>query len=198
MFNAESTAEQVCSEWGHLAKDKYVLVTGASSGIGAEAARVLARSGAHVWLAGRDIAKTDKVKEDIRSTLSDPSRVHSIHLDLSSIASVRACVKEFLALKVPIDILLNNAGCMAVKDRTLTENNLEMQIGTNHFGHFELTNGLAPAFRSGTRVVNVSSMAHRRSPVLFEDVHFERTPYDPVAPPVPHSYMPSVTTNLRV
>lgn len=183
MFGAASTAEDVTAQWGHLIVDKNVLVTGASSGIGAESSRVFALAGANVWLAGRDVAKTAAVANEIAKVV-DPSKVHVIALDLSSISSVRACVDEFLSLYVPLDVLLNNAGCMAVQEKILTADNLEMQIGTNFFGHFALTQGLLPRLRAGSRIVNVSSMAHFRSPILFDDIHFSSTEYDAVSPPL--------------
>jgi NAD(P)-dependent dehydrogenase (short-subunit alcohol dehydrogenase family) len=102
-------------------------------------------------------------------------------MDLSSLESVRDAVAEFLSLGIPLHILLNNAGCMAVQERTETANGFEMQFGTNHLGHFVFTNGLMEALRAGapSRIVNVSSMAHRRGGVNFNDPFCLKS-YDPV------------------
>ncbi len=179
-FSATSTSEDIISLWGHVIKDKNVFITGASSGIGAEAAKCFGLANANVYLAGRDIIKTNKVAEEIKLLVADPSKIHSIELDLSDVASVRKCIQEFLQLNVHLDILLNNAGCMALQERTLSVNKLEIQMATNHFGHFELTNGFLPILNPNARIINVSSLAHFRSPILFDDIHFETTPYEPV------------------
>ena len=107
-----------------------MLVTGASSGIGAEAARVLAHAGANVWFAGRDVAKTQRVRDAVVAEVGAAAsgRLHVLALELSSLASVKKAAAEFLALGVPLHILLNNAGCMAVAARETTEDGFEMQV----------------------------------------------------------------------
>lgn len=179
-FSASTTAEEIITTLGIDLDGKNIFVTGASSGIGVECARVFAAVGANVWLAGRDVAKTTIVADIIRTQVADPSRVHVIALDLSDLSSVRSCVAEFAALKLPLHVLLNNAGCMAVQDRQETKNGFEMQLGTNHLGHFVLTNGLLDCLKAAgsSRVVNVSSMAHHRGGINFADPHFSAN-YDP-------------------
>lgn len=178
-FSASTTADEIISALGVNLDGKNVFVTGASSGIGVECARVFASVGANVWLAGRDVAKTTAVADAIRAQ-TDPSRVHVIALDLSDLSSVRTCISEFVALGLPLHVLLNNAGCMAVQDRQETKDGFEMQFGTNHIGHFVLTNGLLDCLKAAgsSRVVNVSSMAHHRGGINFEDPQFSRS-YDP-------------------
>lgn len=182
MFGAKTTAEEVIETLGVSLTNKNVFVTGASSGIGVETARVLAKAGANVWLAGRDVHKTQQVASNIATNDlgGDASRLQVMELDLSDLHSVRACVDKFLALEVPLHILINNAGCMALNDRELTKDGFEMQIGTNHLGHFVLTNGLLPCLQRGapSRIINVSSMAHHRSGIHFDNLQFE-TNYDP-------------------
>ena len=144
---------------------KTVLVTGANSGIGAAAARVLAAHGARVVLAVRN---TDK-GATAASTMSGSTQVR--RLDLASLDSVR----EFAAgWDGPIDILINNAGIM-IPPLSRTADGFEMQFGTNHLGHFALTNLLLP--RIGGRVVTVASSAHRMGRIDFSDLNWERKPY---------------------
>jgi NAD(P)-dependent dehydrogenase (short-subunit alcohol dehydrogenase family) len=144
---------------------KTVIVTGANSGIGAAAARVLAGHGAHVVLAVRN---TDK-GATAASTMSGATEVR--RLDLASLDSVR----EFAAgWEGPIDILINNAGIM-IPPLSRTADGFEMQFGTNHLGHFALTNLLL--HRIGERVVTVASGAHRMGRIDFADLNWERKPY---------------------
>jgi NAD(P)-dependent dehydrogenase (short-subunit alcohol dehydrogenase family) len=142
---------------------------------------VLAKAGANVWLAGRDVEKTRRVADAVAAECGDPSRVNVLPLDLSSLSSVRAAIAQFTSLGVPLHILLNNAGCMAVQQRTTTADGFEMQFGTNHLGHFVLTNGLIDCLKAGapSRIVNVSSMAHMRAGVNFDDPQLVKA-YDPV------------------
>ncbi len=100
-------------------------------------------------------------------------------LDLGSLASVREAAGWVLAEHPEVDILVNNAGVMAIPQRT-TADGFEMQFGTNHLGHFLMTGLIAPALLRGApaRVVSVSSRGHHLSPVVFDDIHFERRPYE--------------------
>jgi NAD(P)-dependent dehydrogenase (short-subunit alcohol dehydrogenase family) len=133
-FGPSTTAEEVVSTLGTSLSGRNIFITGASSGIGVECARVLANAGANVWLAGRNVSKTEAVAQKIVDECGDSSRVHVIELDLSDLSSVHRCVTEFTSLNVPLHILLNNAGCMAVQEREETKDGHEMQIGTNHLG----------------------------------------------------------------
>jgi NAD(P)-dependent dehydrogenase (short-subunit alcohol dehydrogenase family) len=136
------------------------VVTGATSGLGYATALELARSGAHVVLAARDKAKAATAAGAIGAEVPNAS-VSVQPLDLASLASIRAAA-ERLQTYGPIDLLVNNAGVMATPYR-LTEDGFELQMGTNHLGHFALTGMLLPLLRAAEapRVVTVSSMAHR-------------------------------------
>lgn len=160
-------------------KGKNVVVTGASSGIGAEAARVFAMAGARVFALGRDQAKTLAVVDTINAACGENAATF-VPCDLSSLASVRAAAAMINAKGMPLHVLLNNAGVMAIQERAVTKDGFEMQLGTNHFGHFVLTHELTPALKAGapSRIVNVSSGAHRRSGVVFDDIMLEKS-YDP-------------------
>jgi NAD(P)-dependent dehydrogenase (short-subunit alcohol dehydrogenase family) len=144
---------------------RSVIITGANSGIGRAAAAALARSGARVVLAVRDTAKG----KDAAATMAGETEVR--RLDLASLASVR----EFAAgWDGPIDILVNNAGIM-IPPKSQTADGFELQFGTNHLGHFALTNLLLPHITD--RVVTVSSSAHRAGRIDFDDLNWERKPY---------------------
>ena len=175
-FDRSATSDQVLE--GIDQTGRLALVTGASSGLGAESARALASRGAEVVLTGRDLAKTEAAAAAIRSATGNPE-VSVLELHLERPASVRACAKEFLARHGKLDLLLANAGVMACP-LARTAEGWELQFATNHLGHFLLTGLLAPALLAGARarVVAVSSAGHSFSPVVFDDVHFERRPYD--------------------
>jgi NAD(P)-dependent dehydrogenase (short-subunit alcohol dehydrogenase family) len=175
-FDENSTAEQVSE--GIDLRGVRALVTGASGGLGAETARVLALRGAAVTLTARDVPKGEKVAAQIRSETGNES-IDVLPLELAAPASVRACADAWRARHGTLQLLINNAGVMACP-LARTAQGWEMQFATNHLGHFLLTSLLLPALTAGApaRVVNVSSRGHRFSPVVFEDIHFERRPYD--------------------
>ncbi|WP_040872170.1 SDR family NAD(P)-dependent oxidoreductase [Nocardia exalbida] len=173
-FTAESTAAEVIA--GIDLTGRRAVVTGGSSGIGIETARALAGAGAEVTLAVRNLEAGRRTAADIAGTTGN-ERVLVASLDLSDQASVAAFVAGWDG---PLHMLINNAGVMAAP-LTRTPQGWEMQFATNHLGHFALATGLhgALAAAGGARVVSVSSSAHHRSPVVFDDIHFERRPYDP-------------------
>ncbi len=173
-FNAESTAAEVVD--GIDLTGKRVIVTGGASGIGVETARALAGAGAEVTLAVRDREAGERTAEDITATTGN-KQVLVARLDLADRASVRGFVG---AWDGPLHILVNNAGVMASPEMRTPEG-WELQFATNHLGHFGLTTGLHGALASagGARVVSVSSSAHHRSPVVFEDIHFRTREYEP-------------------
>lgn len=150
------------------------VITGANSGIGLEAARVLARRGARLWLACRNLDKAARAIEGLRVE-SPAASVQVRALDLSDLASVRAFAEATLAEVGDLHGLINNAGIMAIP-RRLTRDGFEMQLGTNHLGHFALTGLLLPALlrTPGSRVVTVSSAAHRMGRIHFDDLQLER------------------------
>jgi retinol dehydrogenase-12 len=136
---------------------KVFVVTGASSGIGRVTAEALAARGAKVWLACRDSAKSTPVVQSIRQA---GGKAELVQLDLSDLASVRACAASILAHDEPLHVLLNNAGLAGQK--RLTKQGFELTFGVNHLGHFLLTQLLLPRLlqQPHGRVVNVSSKAH--------------------------------------
>ncbi len=154
---------------------KRVIVTGATSGLGFETAKALAHHGAHVLIAVRDIAKGERAVEQIRAT-AHHAQLEIIHLDLSDLASVKACSQILLGQDRPIDVLINNAGVMAVPTRHTTKDGFELQFGTNHLGHFVLTANLLPLLRraKAPRVVSVSSIVHKSGKIDFDDLPCER------------------------
>ena len=175
-FGAETTASEVAD--GVDLRGKLALVTGGSSGIGQETARALAERGAHVVLTARDVPKGEGVAAAIRESTGNP-RVEVEELELGSLASIRAFAERFLSRHAALHILVNNAGVMAAPF-SKTSDGFELQFGSNHVGHFLMTCLLAPALTKGapSRIVSVSSRGHHMSPVVFDDIQFERRPYD--------------------
>jgi len=150
------------------------VVTGGNSGIGYEAARVLARRGGRVVLACRDPGKAKAALDAIASE-SRSAAAEALPLDLASLASVRAFAEAFRARYEALDVLINNAGVMALPRRQ-TADGFEMQLGTNHLGHFALTGLLLERLLESraARVVNVSSGAHKPGRIAFDDLQGER------------------------
>ena len=173
-FNAESTAAEVIA--GIDLAGRRAIVTGGASGIGVETARALAGAGAEVTLAVRNLGAGERTAADIIHSTGN-KQVFVAPLDLADQASVAALVAGWDG---PLHILVNNAGIMAAP-LMRTPQGWEMQFATNHLGHFALATGLyrALAAAGGARIVSVSSSAHHRSPVIFEDIHFEHRPYEP-------------------
>jgi NAD(P)-dependent dehydrogenase (short-subunit alcohol dehydrogenase family) len=167
------------------------VVTGASSSLGVETARSLARAGAEVTLAVRNTGAGVRTAEDITATTGNRD-LHVGALDLADRSSVAAFVNRWTG---PLHLLVNNAG-VVVSRLTRTPEGWELQFATNHLGHFALSLGLHDALAAGARqrgearVVAVSSTAHMRSPVVFDDIQFERRQYDPQA-----AYAQSKTAN---
>jgi NAD(P)-dependent dehydrogenase (short-subunit alcohol dehydrogenase family) len=174
-FGFGSTAAEVAA--GIDLSGKRAVVTGGSSGIGVETARELAGAGADVTLAVRDTAAGERTAADITATTGNPA-VHVGRLDLSDLASVAAFAADW---SEPLHLLVNNAGVMALPDLQLSRDGWELQFATNHLGHLALALGLhdALAAAAAARIVSLSSRAHLRSPVVFDDVNFSSRPYDP-------------------
>lgn len=154
---------------------KSAVVTGATSGLGYETARALAKAGADVILAGRDDRKGFQTAESIGREVTG-ARVRYEQLNLASLASVAAFAERMRSSMQSLDLLINNAGVMALPRRQLTADGFEMQFGTNHLGHFVLAARLMPLLRQakGPRVVSVSSIAHRSGFIDFTDLQGER------------------------
>jgi NAD(P)-dependent dehydrogenase (short-subunit alcohol dehydrogenase family) len=178
-FGAKSTAREVVA--GHDLSGRVAIVTGAATGIGVETARALAEAGAEVIIAARKPELGEEVANQINEEVG-MKRVSFGMLDLSSLEAVRHFAHRWGDRR--LNLLINNAGVMACP-LSRTVDGLEMQIGTNHFGHFLLSVLLAPNLVDGaehsghrSRLVSLSSIGHRRSPVNFEDPNYLTRPYD--------------------
>ncbi|XP_046753175.1 uncharacterized protein LOC124416289 [Diprion similis] len=174
---------------------RTVVITGANTGIGKETARDLYRRGARVVLACRDLNKANAAIEEVKSVppsnptreqfVGDPGEVVAYKLDLNSLASVRECAKHISTTESAVHILINNAGVMMCP-KGLTEDGFETQLGTNHLGHFLFTLLLLPKIIQSrkdsepcSRIINVSSMAHERGDINFNDLMSEKS-YSPM------------------
>lgn len=155
-----------------------VLVTGANSGLGLAAAKMFAAHGARVLMACRNAAKAEAAAVKVRATATGP--VEIVSLDLGSLASIDACATGVLKREAKLDLLINNAGLMAI-DEAKTEDGFEMQLGVNHLGHFALTAKLMPLLNAtpGARVVSMSSFGHRLGGrIRTDDLFFEQRGYN--------------------
>lgn len=148
------------------AAGKVVIITGANSGLGYETALALAGANAVVVLGCRSGRKCEEAKAAITS-VHPSAHVDSLVLDLSSFSSIRNFVTSFNSKYSKLDVLVNNAGVMAIPEREVTADGLEMQIGTNHFGHFLLTSLLYPSLSQDGRIINHSSGAHNMADPAF-------------------------------
>lgn len=169
-MSAKWTASDVPDQSGRVA-----VITGANSGIGYEAALVLAGRGARVVLAVRDLTKGRQAADRIRQAHSG-AQVEVQELDLTSLASVRAAAEALRAAYPTIDLLIDNAGVM-YPPKQVTADGFELQFGTNHLGHFALTGLLLDHLLSveGSRVVVVASIAHTiQADIHFDDLQWER------------------------
>ena len=186
-FGFRSTAMDVVR--GVDLSGKRAVVTGGAAGIGLETSRALASAGAQVTIAVRRVDAGEIVAAELRETTGNAS-VFVQRLDLVDPDSVADFAADW---KGPLHILVNNAGIMALPGLERTSEGWEMQFATNFLGHFALTLGLYDALASaeGARVVSVSSSAHTRGPVFFDDPHFNFIPYDPWL-----AYAQSKTANI--
>jgi NAD(P)-dependent dehydrogenase (short-subunit alcohol dehydrogenase family) len=157
--------EDIPSQQGRIA-----VITGTNSGLGFVTARELARAGATVVMTSRDPARGADAEQRLRAEVPTAD-VHLESLDLASLASIRAFAGRISATYKGLDVLVNNAGVMAIP-RAATADGFEMQLGTNHLGHFALTGLLLPRLvkRPGSRVVTISSAAHKVGAIRFDDL----------------------------
>ena len=158
---------------------KTAVITGATGGLGYETALALAGAGAAVVLTGRNDAKGQDAIQRIRGQFPN-AKISYETLDLASLASVAGFAARFAAAHVSLDLLINNAGVMALPKRQTTADGFEMQFGTNYLGHYALTAHLLPLLRRGNqpRVVNLSSLAHRSGAIDFDDLQGAKS-YNP-------------------
>ncbi|MGO7733140.1 SDR family NAD(P)-dependent oxidoreductase [Rhizobium leguminosarum] len=175
-FNATSTATEVLAEQD--LRNKRILITGISSGIGFETASALIARGANVVGSVRDAAAVaDSCAAIEVSASKSGGKLEVIELDLGSLASVRASADRLIAAGRKFDVIIANAGVMATPERR-TADGFELQLGVNHLGHFVLINRLGPLINEAGRVVVLSSTGHRAADVDFDDPNFDRGFYD--------------------
>jgi NAD(P)-dependent dehydrogenase (short-subunit alcohol dehydrogenase family) len=176
-YDRDTTTDEVLQ--GVDLSGKRIVITGTSSGLGRESARALASKGASITMLARNASKNEAAADTIRAQVPGAD-LETRAVDLTSLESVRTLAKDFLSDHSRIDVLINNAGVMVCPFGT-TSDGFEMQLGTNHLGHFLLTVLLAPALVGGepSRVVELSSGAHGMAGVDFDDLMFERREYDP-------------------
>jgi NAD(P)-dependent dehydrogenase (short-subunit alcohol dehydrogenase family) len=172
-FTRESTADEVIADAD--LSGRRAVVTGGASGIGVETARALAAAGAEVTLAVRNLEAGRQAAAGISAKTGNPG-VFVAPLELADRESVAAFAANW---EGQLDLLINNAGVMA-EPLNRTPEGWEHQFATNHLGHFGLALGLHPALAAAgnARIVSVSSSAHLRSGIVFDDIHFENRPYD--------------------
>jgi NAD(P)-dependent dehydrogenase (short-subunit alcohol dehydrogenase family) len=174
-FDARSTAEQVIS--GVDLTGRLAVVTGGAAGLGKETARALAAAGADVVIAGRNTAVLEAAVEELQAAAR--GRILGADLDLLSLKSVADFADRLAAMDRAVDLLILNAAIMACPLARSPEG-IESQLATNYVGHALLTSRLAPALLKApaARVIALSSNAHQMSPVVFEDINYDRRPYD--------------------
>jgi protochlorophyllide reductase len=171
-MTTEWTAADIPDQSGRVA-----VVTGANSGLGYHLALVLALAGAQVVLACRNVGRAESAVAAIRALAPD-ARVSFIRLDLADLSSVAAFSSRLTGEHGRLDLLVNNAGLMAV-DQSRTVDGFETQLGVNHLGHFALTARLLPVLLStpGARIASMSSMGHRSGHLVIDDLMFDRRGY---------------------
>ncbi|EAS04939.1 oxidoreductase, short chain dehydrogenase/reductase family protein (macronuclear) [Tetrahymena thermophila SB210] len=157
--------------------NEVIIVTGGNSGIGFETCKDLVRNGAKVILATRNEQRGQNAIKELNKIR--PNSSEFMKLDLSDLTSIRLFANEFKSKYNKLNCLINNAGIMAISTRVLTKDGFESQIGTNHFGHFLLTNLLFDVLKQTPqfRIINVSSRAHIRNTINLDDINFSNTPY---------------------
>lgn len=178
-FGATTTTDEVLD--GINLTGKLIVITGGASGLGQETARAMAAKGAQIIIPVRDLGRGEEAVTAIKTSVPD-AKIELMEMDLGSLESIRSFAKAFLDKQDSIDLLINNAGVMACP-KAETADGLEMQFGTNHIGHFLMTNLLMPAVLKGGgsgngRIVNLSSRGHHRDEVHFDDLNFDNREYE--------------------
>ncbi|KAL4629506.1 retinol dehydrogenase 12-like [Arapaima gigas] len=181
----------VCRSRARL-HQKTVVITGANTSIGKETARDMARRGARVVMACRDLTRGEKAAEEIRRSTGN-SNVVVKHLDLASLTSVRRFAAHYNEHEERLDVLINNAAGVMMCPKGLTEDGFETQFAVNHLGHFLLTSLLLGKLKNSTpsRVVTVSSLVHKGGKIHFDDLNFNKMPYNSLT-----SYRQSKLANI--
>ncbi|OBX18803.1 short-chain dehydrogenase [Erythrobacter sp. QSSC1-22B] len=174
-FGFDSTADKVLADKDLTGRTAFI--TGAYSGLGHETARAMGAKGASLILSGRDESKLEAAAKTIGDETG--AKVETLVCDLASLGSIRAAAEQALARFDHVDLLINNAGVMACP-LSRTADGFELQFGTNHLGHFLLTNLLMPLLEKGEnpRIVNLSSRGHHLDSVHFDDLNYAERDYD--------------------
>eukprot|EP01135_Chromosphaera_perkinsii_P006690 Nk52_evm4s559 gene=Nk52_evmTU4s559 len=174
-----TTADQIVADCEQLI-GKNIFITGSTHGIGTETVRSLARlNPSSIHMACRNEKLVQEVINEVQADTGF-ANIHNHKMDLCDLNSVRAAAEEFIALNIPLDILINNAGIMALPERTETAQGFERQFGVNHLAHFYLAKLLLPALKraasenGSARVVSVASTAHKMGDVVWDDVNFDQ------------------------
>jgi NAD(P)-dependent dehydrogenase (short-subunit alcohol dehydrogenase family) len=183
-FHAKTNGTDVAATFASAVRGRVILITGVSPrGIGSAIAKALAaQSPSLLIFSGRAPEKVQAVIDELKAEYPKVS-YRALQMDLGSQRSVRRAAKEVLAYPESIDILINNAGVMALPERTLSEDGIELQFATNHIGHFLLTNLVMPKLVAAakisslgaTRIINISSSAHALGPIRFSDYNFDKS-----------------------
>jgi NAD(P)-dependent dehydrogenase (short-subunit alcohol dehydrogenase family) len=157
--------------------NRVMIVTGATSGLGKEATKILAAKHARIIMAVRNTEKGEAVAAEFKKANPD-AKIDVRQLDLGSLTSVQSFADGMNASYDRLDVLINNAGVMACPF-SKTEDKFEIQMGTNHFGHFALTGLLMPLLKKtkGSRIVATSSIAHKQGNINFDDINWEKRNY---------------------
>ncbi len=167
-MSADWTAADIPSQDG-----RTIVVTGATSGLGLESALALARAGGRVLMAARNAEKAERARDEV-AAVATGAEPEVVTLDLADLGSVRAAAADIAERAPRLDVLMDNAGVMALP-RSTTADGFEVQIGTNHLGHFALAGLLLPTLlASEARVVTTSSGAHRGGRMRWDDLQGER------------------------
>jgi NAD(P)-dependent dehydrogenase (short-subunit alcohol dehydrogenase family) len=184
--NNKWTAENIPDQKGRIA-----IITGSSSGIGYEAAKILANKNTKVVVAVRNLEKGEKAKTKIVNQNSNAD-VAVMKIDLSDLSSIKSFVEEYQQKFDKLDLLINNAGVM-IPPYSKTKDGFELQMGTNHFGHFALTLQLLNLIKStpNSRIVNVASNAHKYGNINFNDLNWDKRKYSAI-----RAYADSKIANL--
>jgi NAD(P)-dependent dehydrogenase (short-subunit alcohol dehydrogenase family) len=174
-------------------KGKVAIVTGGNTGLGFEISKQLAAKNAKVVIACRTISKGEQAFRNIEKYLNNGVEGSVIELDLTNIDSIRNFVTEFKNDYNKLDLLINNAAVVNLKEKAVTKDGLEMHMATNHFGHFALTGLLFDVIKNtpNSRVVTMSSGGHKYGKIDFDDINWENRKYDRVK-----SYGDSKLANL--
>jgi len=186
VYHKKSTAKEIANDFSDSLKGKTAVVTGGNMGIGLEVVKALASVGCRVLLLSRSLDNANKAIENEITKVGFGNYavtnydIKVVLCDLNDLDSIQTCANEILK-ESRIDFLINNAGIMALPQKLKTKYGWEMQMATNHYGHFYLTSLLLPKMKSQnfeSRIINVSSLLHEKCAFDIDDLHYDKRPYD--------------------